>query len=89
MITEWIVTVASGLFAFLGDLMPDWEIPAELAQPGGFFAQIFALGQGTAPFVDWAFVSAIAAIPLVVWLIGLSFRAIKTLISHIPFFGGN
>lgn len=89
MIVEWLTGLAAGLWEFIGGLLPDWELPPELADPNGFVGQIFALGQGLAPFIDWGFVGLIGAIPLAVWVIGLLWRAGRMVMSHIPFFGGN
>lgn len=89
MIVEWLVSVAAGLWEFIGSMLPDWEIPAELADPNGMLGQLFALGQGMEPFVNWTLVGILAAIPLAVWLIGITWRAFRTIASHIPFFGGN
>lgn len=89
MIVEWLVNLAAGLFKFIADLFPDWETPPELLDPTGLMAQVMAHTAGLGIFVDWALIGALALIPLGVWVLGLSFRALKTLISHIPFFGGN
>lgn len=89
MILEWLVGLAAGLFEWIANLLPDWEVPAGLTDPGGAIEQIVALSQGIGVFVDWGLLGLLAVIPLGVWLFGLIFRALKTLISHLPFVGGN
>ncbi len=89
MIIEWLMSVAAGLWGFVGSLLPDWELPAELTDPDGMLGQVFALGQGLSPFIDWAFVGLVGGIPLAVWVIGLLWKAFRMFISHFPFFGGN
>jgi len=88
-IIEWLMGVATGLWEFIGSLLPDWELPPELADPNGFLGQVFALGQGLEPFINWSLVGMLGAIPLAVWVIGILWRATRMLLSHIPLFGGN
>lgn len=89
MIVEWLVSVATGLWEFIGGLLPDWQLPAALADPNGFVGQVFSLGHGMAPFIDWQLVGLLGAIPLAVWVVGLLWRAARMALSHVPFFGGN
>lgn len=89
MIPEWFMGVASGLMTFFADLLPDWELPADLADPDGMLAAIFALGAGAGAFVDWVFVAAVGAVPLSVWIIGLLWKAARMAFSHFPGFGGS
>lgn len=89
MITEYFIQVAVGLWAWLADLFPDWDLPPELLNSDGMIAQVFALGYGAEPFVNWGFVTALAAIPFGVWVIGITVKAVRLLIGHVPFVGGN
>lgn len=89
MITEWFLSLVQGVVDWLAALMPDWEVPAELLDPGGIIQQVMGYGASLGIFVDWGFIIAVGLIPLGVWTIGLIFRGIKSLVSHIPFFGGN
>lgn len=89
MIIEWLMGVASGLWSWIGSLLPDWQLPPELMDPNGFIGGIFALGQGMSPFINWGFVALVGAIPLAVWVIGLLWKAARMVLSHFPLFGGN
>lgn len=89
MIVEWLVAVGAGIWEFIAGLVPDWDMPRELADPNGSLGALFSMGQGLEPFVNWPLVTALGAIPLAVWVIGITWSAFRTLISHIPFFGGN
>lgn len=89
MITEFLVKVAVGLFEFFAGLFPDWDVPPELLDADGMIGGIISLGTGLEPFVNWGFVSAIAMIPLVVWVIGITVRAVRLLMGHVPGIGGN
>lgn len=89
MIIEWLVKVAVGFWQFLADMFPDWELPPELLDADGMIAQVFSFGQGLEPFVNWPLVGALGLIPLAVWVIGLTVRMVRLLLSHVPFIGGN
>lgn len=89
MITEWIVTVAAGFFAWIADLFPDWDVPEVLTNPDGMINQLFSFGIGLEPFVNWGLIGVLAAIPLTVWVIGVTVKAVRVLLGHIPGFGGN
>jgi hypothetical protein len=89
MITEWLVYVGTQFWGFIAGLFPDWTLPAELSSPDGFMAQINAFGSGLGVWVDWGFVATVGAIPLGIWATVLMIRAVRLLISHLPFIGGN
>lgn len=89
MISEWFVKLGTGLWAFFAGLFPDWEAPPELLDADGTLNQLFTLGQGLEPFANWALIGILAAIPLAVWVIGVMVRAVRLLIGHVPFVGGN
>lgn len=89
MIVEWFLNLCAGVWSSLSGLFPEWSMPAELADPNAGLGQIFALGQGLEPFVNWPVVTALGAIPLVVWSIGVGWKLLRQAASHIPFFGGH
>lgn len=89
MITEWLIQVGTGLWAFLAGLFPDWIAPPEMLQAGGMIEQLFGFGQGLEPFADWGLLALLGAIPLTVWVSGITIRSVRLLISHVPFVGGN
>lgn len=89
MIIEWLVEMAAGLWGFLADLFPDWEVDEEMISPNGWLGQLFALGYGLEPWVNWGFVTLLGAIPFAVWVIGITVKMVRSLITHIPFIGGS
>lgn len=89
MISEWFVKLGTGLWAFFAGLFPDWEVPPELLQADGMIGQLFSFGQGLEPYANWGLLGVLAAIPLTVWVIGITIRSVRLLISHVPFIGGN
>lgn len=88
MITEWLVAVGAGLFAFIADLLPDWEPPTWLANIGGLFEQVWGFADGLAPWVDWSLAGIVAGVLAAVWVFSLTFRAGRALFAHVPFIGG-
>jgi hypothetical protein len=88
-IIEWLVHVATGFWGWIADLFPDWDVPAELTDPNGALAAVMGFGQGLEPFVNWQLVGILGAIPLAVWVIGLTAKLVLKLVSHVPFIGGN
>ncbi|MDO8341540.1 MAG: hypothetical protein Q7T59_06220 [Candidatus Woesebacteria bacterium] len=89
MITEWFLNWAMGVVTWLVDLLPDWDWPAELAQPGGMLESILANAAGVGIWIDWAAIIALALIPLGVWVIGLTWKGLRTAFSHFAFIGGS
>lgn len=89
MILEWLIKLAVGLWGFLAGLFPDWVAPPELLEADGLINDLFSYGQGLEPFANWSLLAVLGAIPLAVWVIGLMIRAVRLLISHVPFVGGN
>lgn len=89
MISEAFINFALGIATWAVGLIPDWELPAELLDADGMISDLFAFGAGLGPWVDWGFVLGLAAIPLGVWVIGLTWKAIRTILSHFPQFGGS
>lgn len=89
MIIEWLVKVAVGLWQWIADLFPDWDIPAELTDPDGMFVQIASFGQGLEPWVNWGLMGGLALIPLGMWVIGVTVKLVRLLLGHVPGIGGN
>lgn len=89
MILEWLVKVAVGLWQWIADLFPDWDAPVELTDADGMIGQIFALGTGLEPWVNWSLIGVLGAIPLAVWVIGMTVKMVRVLLAHVPFIGGN
>lgn len=89
MITEWLIKVGTGLWAFIAGLFPDWVAPPEMLEADGLINQLFGFGQGLEPYANWPLLATLGAIPLAVWVIGISIRAVRLLLSHVPFVGGN
>ncbi|MHA3724598.1 hypothetical protein ACXR2T_12040 [Leucobacter sp. HY1910] len=89
MILEWLIEMAVGLWKFLAGLFPDWTLPPELASADGMLGQLFAFGQGLEPWANWPLLATLGAIPPAVWIIGVMIKAVRLLIGHVPFIGGN
>lgn len=89
MITEWFLNWAMGVVQWLIDLLPDWELPAELVAPGGLFDSVLANAAGMGVWIDWGGIVLLALIPPAVWVIGLLWKGARTAFSHYPFIGGS
>lgn len=89
MITEWFLNWALGVVRWLVDLLPDWDMPAELSAPGALLDTVLANAAGVGVWIDWGAIIALALVPLAVWLIGVSWKALRTAFSHFPFIGGS
>lgn len=89
MIVEWLIEMAVGLWQFIADLFPDWDVPPELLDADGMLQQVFAFGQGLEPWVNWTLIGTLGLIPLSVWVIGMLVKAVRLLIGHVPGIGGN
>jgi hypothetical protein len=88
-IVEWFIGWALGIVQWLVDLLPDWELPAELSDPGGMVETIMANAAGLGVWLDWGALITLALIPLGVWVIGIVWKSIRTAFSHFPFIGGS
>lgn len=89
MITEWFLNWAMGVAYWLVDLLPDWVVPDELADPGGMLESIYVNAMGVGIWLDWAGLIALALIPFGVWVTGILWKALRTAFSHFPFIGGS
>lgn len=88
MITEWLFTVGMVIANWAASLFPDWEAGEDIANVDDSINGLLAMGTGAGAFVDWAYIGVIVGIPLSLWVLGMSVAGIRTLASHIPFFGG-
>lgn len=88
MIIEWLIGIGSVIAEWIANLFPDWVAPAELRNIDDALNGILAMGNGVGAYVDWAYAGFIVGIPLSLWIIGMSVAGIRTLATHIPFFGG-
>lgn len=89
MITEWLIKVGTSLWAFIAGLFPDWVAPPGLSDADSFIVDIFQFSQGLEPLADWKLLAVLAAIPPTVWIIGITIRGVRLLLSHVPLVGGN
>jgi len=87
-IAEWFFALVAGIWDVMGAIFPDWDVPAELTDPGGGIETMVNAGAGAGVWVNWPFVITVALIPPAVWVIGILWKLFRTLISHIPGFGG-
>jgi hypothetical protein len=88
MIVEWIIYIATGFGEWVAGLFPTLDIPAELVNLDDSVNQLFMYGEGLGAFIPWGVVGTLAAIPLLVWVAGLTIKTIRALVAHIPFVGG-
>lgn len=89
MVTEWFLNWALGVIYWLVDLLPDWAVPEELANPGGFIETVIGNAAGVGVWLDWAGLIALALIPSAVWATGILWKAFRTGFSHFPGIGGS
>lgn len=88
MFIEWLAQVGAAIGEWFAGLIPPLDIPDELVHLDEAINSIFEYGNGLGAWIDLQLCAAILAIPLVVWVVGLSVRAIRAIIAHIPFIGG-
>lgn len=89
MIVEWFLSLVAGLWGWLGGLLPDWEVPASITDPGGVIETILNAATGAGVWVDWVYLGVVGLIPLGVWLVGMGWKAFRTAWSHVPLIGGS
>lgn len=88
MIVEWLVSVGTGVVAWVVGLIPGWEVPSWLTNADDLLNSIWQLGDGLEPFVDWNLAATVGGACLLLWPICLAIVGVRALISHIPFVGG-
>lgn len=89
MILEWLLGLGAGVSEWVASIMPPIELPEQLVNIDEAINSIFAYGNGLGAWVDWSLCAVVLLVPLAVWAVGLTVRAVRVLISHVPFFGGN
>lgn len=88
MIVDWIVSNAVGFWSWLLGLMPDWSMPAELANADDTVNGLFRNIDGLGAWVNFPIVGVLAAIPPILWVIMINWKAFRMAVSHLPFIGG-
>lgn len=88
MIIEWIMRVGTGFASWVLSLFPSIDVPESIENLDGSVNDVLQMGAGAGVFVDWGYVGLIAGIPLAIWALGLIVKAVRALLSHIPFVGG-
>lgn len=88
MVTEWLVSTGLSVIAWFVSIVPAFDVPSWFANVGTSINSFFTSAAGLNPFVDWAFLGTISAVPIGLWSLGLLFRLGRMLLSHVPFFGG-
>jgi hypothetical protein len=87
-IIEWLIDIGVGIAEWASTLFPTLDLPAALVNVDDGFNSVMAMGSGLGAFVDFPLIGLIAGVPITVWLGGLSVRAARALIAHLPFIGG-
>lgn len=88
MITEWLVSVGAGFGAWVATLFPELELPDWFTGVDDIVNGVFAYGDGLGAWVAWDIVPAILLLPIAIWAVGLTVRAARAAIGHVPFVGG-
>lgn len=89
MIVEWLIGVGGTIGSWIAGLFPPLDLPPELVNVDDTItALIQDYGEGMGAFADWGYVALVLAIPLVVWVAGLTIKGIRVLVGHVPFVGG-
>lgn len=88
MIVEWLIYISTGFGEWVASLFPELDIPAELVNLDDSVNNLFGYGEGLGAFIPWGIIGTLAAIPLIVWIAGLTIKTARALFAHIPFIGG-
>lgn len=88
MLVEWIMKLGADIAAWFAGIFPVWVVPDQLMNVDDALNGLFAGLSGFGPWVDWAFVATVAAIPLGVWAVGLLVKISRAALAHIPWIGG-
>jgi hypothetical protein len=89
LITEYFLGLAVTVGNFFLDLIPDWSIPDFFLTLDTQLNSFAAAGAGMGVWVPWPLVIACTTISLGSWVIGLSVKAVRALLGHVPQIGGN
>jgi hypothetical protein len=89
-ITEWFLNWVTSILSWLLDtFLPDWDVPAELTNPGGMVEAILTNAAGLGAWIDFPAIALLAAVPFGVWVIGILWKSARTAFSHFPGIGGS
>ena len=88
MITEWLIAVGTGIASWFVSILPNFDVPTWFADLGLNINKFFNSASGLGPFVDWNFLAIIATVPIGLWCLGIVFRLVRWVLSHVPLFGG-
>lgn len=88
MIVQFLLSLGSSLVAWIGELMPEAELPTDVADPGDWLVSILSMGQGLGTFVDWTFLGICIALTSGVWVTSMTVKMFRSGVTHLPWFGG-
>lgn len=88
MISEWFLTLASTVIAWLVGLLDGITIPDWLLTLDDSWNAVVAPLDGVAVWVPWALVIPITLLCVATYFVCLVIKYARAIASYIPFFGG-
>lgn len=92
MIVEWFVAIGAGIAEFFAGLMPgpdEFVLPPELVGIDQTVSDFFDGFSGLGVWVPWVLLAGCISIAVTAWLLGIGIKVLRTIASHVPFFGGS
>lgn len=65
---------------WVATLFPVLELPDDLLHADDRINAVFAMGDGLGPWADWGALTALAAVPLTIWVGGLVVMGVRSLV---------
>lgn len=88
MIVELMAQVGANFVIWLASVMPEFEIPEFMLDQRSALIDVLQNFEGLGVWVDWQVLGFCLTATSVCFVIGLSARALRAIIAHIPQFGG-
>lgn len=88
MISEFFIDLGVTIAMWFNSLFPPLDLPEWFVNIDQRINGIFEHGNGLGAWINFGVVVPILLAPLAFWILGLSIRGSRVIISHLPFIGG-
>lgn len=88
MITQAVVNIASGFFAWLASLFPSWTPPDWFVSLSDYVNNVFSALNGLGAWVDWALFFGVLTLALATYVVCFTIKLVLRIAAYLPFVGG-
>lgn len=88
MIVEYLIQFGTMIVSWFTGLFPPDPLPEFLTSLDTKINDVFSIVGGMGVWADWVYIIGVVSSVIVIWLIGLLVKFIRSFATSIPFIGG-